>query len=83
MSEVCLIIFNFIKILLFSKKLSLTTREKEILKLIVEGLTDKEISEKIFLGYSTVKYYPSNLFLKLDVKNTAELVSKALKTGLV
>lgn len=66
----------------YKEKLALTTREKEILKLIVKGFTDKEVAEKVFLGHSTVKYYRANLFLKLDVKNTAELVSKALKTGL-
>jgi DNA-binding NarL/FixJ family response regulator len=66
-----------------TEKLSLTTREKEVLQLIVEGYTDKEISERIFLGLSTIKYYRLNLLLKLDVKNTASLVSKALKSGLV
>ncbi len=68
---------------LLAAKLSLTTREKEVLQLIIQGLTDKEISEKLLLGLPTIKYYRLNLLLKLDVKNTASLVSKALKLGLV
>lgn len=63
-------------------KPALTLREKEILKLTVNGDTIQEISEKLFIGLRTVEYYRSNLFLKLDVKNMAGLIRKALLLGL-
>ncbi len=64
-------------------KAKLTPREKEILKLVVEGYTGQEIAEKLFVGFKTVEYYRINLLLKLDVKNTAALVKKALELGLI
>ncbi|HYH15265.1 MAG TPA: response regulator transcription factor, partial [Flavisolibacter sp.] len=63
-------------------KPALTLREKEILRLTVNGDTIQEISEKLFIGLRTVEYYRSNLFLKLDVKNMAGLIRKALLLGL-
>lgn len=63
-------------------KPALTLREKEILRLTVNGDTIQEISEKLFIGLRTVEYYRSNLFLKLDVKNMAGLIRKALLMGL-
>ncbi len=63
-------------------KPTLTIREKEILQLTVEGLTIQEISEKLFIGLRTVEYYRSNLFLKLDVKNMAGLIKRAIEMGL-
>lgn len=62
---------------------SLTPREEEILQLTVNGDTIQEISEKLFIGLRTVEYYRSNLFLKLEVKNMAGLIKKALKLGMV
>ena len=64
-------------------KPALTLKEKEILQLTVDGLTIQEISEKLFIGLRTVEYYRSNIFLKLQVKNMAGLIRKALATGLV
>jgi len=64
-------------------KLSLTSREKEVLQLIANGDTNTEISEKLFLSFGTVDNYRKSLLLKLDVKNTAMLVKKALQLGLV
>lgn len=61
---------------------TLTLREKEILKLTVNGNTIQEISEKLFIGLRTVEYYRSNLLLKLEVKNMAALIKKALEMGL-
>lgn len=66
----------------YSTRSSLTVREKEILQLIVDGRTDQEIADQLFLGLRTVKYYRKMLILKLDVSNTASLVAKALKMGL-
>lgn len=66
----------------FSKN-SLTTREKEILQLIVNGDTSQEIADKLFLSINTVVNYRTSIMLKLDAKNMAILVQKALKWGLV
>ena len=56
----------------------LTPREQELLKLIVDGYTNPEIAEKTSLRPETIKGYRKNLLLKLDVKNTAMLVKKAI-----
>lgn len=49
----------------------ITRREKEVLKLIVEGLINKEISEKLFISTTTVDTHRNSLLSKSDVKNTA------------
>ena len=61
----------------------LTQKEKEVMKLTVQGLTLQEIAERLFLGQRTVEYYRTNLLLKMDVKNMAELVRKSIETGLI
>jgi Response regulator containing a CheY-like receiver domain and an HTH DNA-binding domain len=65
------------------KQIPLSPRECEILKLIVEGYTIKEISDKLFLGFETIRSYCKYLHLKLDVHNTASLVRKAIEQKLV
>ncbi len=60
-----------------------TQKEKDVLKLTVQGLTLQEIAEKLFLGQRTVEYYRTNLLLKMDVKNMAELIRKSIETGLI
>ncbi|MDR2912562.1 MAG: response regulator transcription factor [Alistipes sp.] len=62
---------------------TLTRREREVLGLIVEGYTCREISERIFLSYDTVHDYYKYLRLKLGVNNTASLVREAILLGLV
>lgn len=66
----------------FSKSM-LTPREKEVLQLIVNGATDPEIAEKLFLSLNTVMNYRTMIKVKLEVNNTASLVRKALTLGLV
>lgn len=61
----------------------LTPRERQLLKLIVEGYTNHEIAEKIFLGVETVNSYRKNLLFKLDAKNTAVLVRMAIEQKLI
>ena len=61
----------------------LTMREREILKLIVEGQTMKEIANGLNLGFETVHSYTKTLRLKLGCNNTASLVRKALEQHLV
>lgn len=60
----------------------LTTREREIIRLITQGCTSQEIAEKLFISYFTVGKHRKNILRKLELKNTAELVSYAHKEGL-
>lgn len=60
-----------------------TKREKEVLRLIAEGLTNAEIAEKLFLSIATVNTHRKSLLEKFDAKNTAILISKGIKNGLI
>lgn len=64
-------------------RFALTPREKNILQLIAAGHTNKEIAEKLFLSLRTVENYRFNLSLKLEARNTADLLRKALELGLI
>jgi DNA-binding NarL/FixJ family response regulator len=57
----------------------LTDREKEVLQLLAEGKTNKEVANLLNLGVSTVETHRVNLMQKLNVHNTAELVLYAVK----
>jgi DNA-binding NarL/FixJ family response regulator len=65
------------------QRITLTSRERELLKLIVEGCSNNEIAQKMCLGYETIKSYRKNLILKLNAHNTAVLVRMALEQKLV
>jgi DNA-binding NarL/FixJ family response regulator len=62
-----------------ANKIKLTKREDEILRLIYEGYSNKEISQKLYLSLFTVKNHRYNLKMKTKAKNTAELISFGLK----
>jgi DNA-binding NarL/FixJ family response regulator len=61
----------------------LTTREREILELMVEGLIKKEIADRLSLSYHTVDTHLRNIYGKLQVHNRSEAVGKAVKERLV
>lgn len=61
----------------------LTKREKEVLKLIANGSTSKEIGVQLFISPSTVKTHRTNIMMKLEVKDLASLVKIAIRKGLV
>lgn len=61
----------------------LTERETEIIKLIAEGFSNKEIGLKLFISHRTVDTHRTNLMKKLDVSNIAGLISYAIKNGVV
>jgi two-component system response regulator NreC len=61
----------------------LTERETEIIKLIAEGFSNKEIGEKLYISHRTVDTHRTNLMKKLNVSNVAGLISFAIKNGLV
>lgn len=62
---------------------SLTRREKEILTMIAQGLTDKEIADKVFLSPLTVITHRKNLLSKLNLKNKVELTRFAIENKLI
>jgi DNA-binding NarL/FixJ family response regulator len=62
---------------------SLTRREKEILQLITREMTNQEIADQLFISLHTVDNHRSSLLQKLQVKNTAGLVRKAIENGLI
>ena len=64
-------------------QLLITRREKEVLLLIAEGLTNAAIAEKLFISIPTVNTHRKSLLEKFDVKNTAMLIGKATKLALI
>lgn len=61
----------------------ITRREKEVLLLIAEGLTNAEIAEKLYISLPTVNTHRKSLLEKFDAKNTATLINKAIRMGIV
>jgi two-component system, NarL family, response regulator LiaR len=58
-----------------------TNREIEVLKLVCNGLTSHEISDKLFISIKTVEVHRTNIFGKAKVKNVAELIIWAIKNN--
>ncbi len=67
----------------YNSKVLLSEREKEVLKLICEGLSTAEISEKLFLSPRTVEGHRLRILEKTGTKNTAGMVAYAFKNNLV
>jgi len=63
--------------------IDLTEREREVLALLVEGLTNPEIAERLYVSKSTVKFHVSSILNKLQVSSRTEAVAKALQEGLI
>jgi len=61
----------------------LTRREKEVLNLIAEGLTNPQIADQLFVSVTTVNTHRANLLMKFEVSNTASLIKVAAGLGLV
>ena len=61
----------------------LSEREREVLQLISQGLSNKEISEKLYISESTVKNHLRNILDKLHLQNRTQLIAFAYKNGLV
>lgn len=61
----------------------LTERERQVLALIVEGMTNKEIANQLFLSHGTVRVYVSHVLAKLEVGNRTEAATLALQNNLV
>ncbi len=61
----------------------ISRREKEVLSLIAEGLTNTEIAEKLFISVATVSTHRKSLLAKFNVNNTAGLIKWAVKYNIV
>jgi len=61
----------------------LTSREKEVLKLLTEGITYKGVADKLVISETTVKTHVNNIFQKLQVNDRTQAVLYALRNGLV
>ncbi len=60
----------------------LTKREREILKLIVEGLSQKQVADRLCLGFETIHSYAKSIRKKMKCRNTASVVRKAIEQHL-
>jgi NarL family two-component system response regulator LiaR len=65
------------------KETGLTAREHEILALIAQGMSNREIAEKLFVSENTVKTHSSRLFEKMQVNRRVQAVQKAKDLGLI
>ena len=61
----------------------LTDREKEVLQLLAEGRSNKEVATLLAVGVSTIETHRANLMQKLNLHNTAEIVLYAVRKGLI
>jgi len=62
---------------------SITDRERDVLRCMVEGLNNNEIAEKLIISLGTVKFHVSNIFQKLGVDSRVEAVKTAIVQKLV
>ena len=65
------------------KQLGITKRELEILELIAQGMSNREIADKLFVSENTVKTHSSRLFDKLSAKRRTQAVQIAKENGLI
>ena len=61
----------------------ISNREKDILQLLVVGLTSSEVAAKLFISEHTVKTHRKNMMAKCDVKNMTELIVKCIREGII
>lgn len=62
---------------------SLTSREKEVMRLLAEGFAVRRIAQSLSISHRTVENHRTSLFRKLKVKNAAELVHYAQRLGII
>lgn len=65
------------------KKQQLSVRELEILKLFAEGLSNKQISDKLFISVRTVESHKNHIMLKFGFKSTVEMIKYAIRHKIV
>ena len=62
---------------------SLSAREREVLACIADGMTSREIAEKLVISVKTVERHRENIMAKLDIHNRVELVKYAMRKGII
>lgn len=67
----------------WEKNSTLSVREKEIVRLIVQGMTNQEIAERLLLSLNTIKTHRLRVYQKLGLNSRSELVSYAMQQGLL
>lgn len=65
-----------------SNAVSLTARERELIRLIAEGKSNPDIARELFVSVSTVKLHLHNILEKLNLRNRAELIALAARSGM-
>lgn len=65
-----------------AKSTEFTERELDVLRLLTEGLTDKEIAVQLYLSVTTVRYHVNNLITKTGAASRTELAVNAVKSGI-
>lgn len=66
-----------------TRKIVLTRREKEVLELIADGMTNNEIAQKLFISVTTVETHRRNLLTKFEAKNIVSLVKTAIQQQII
>jgi ATP/maltotriose-dependent transcriptional regulator MalT len=61
----------------------LTERERQVLQLIAEGMTNKEIAQELILSVGTVKVHAHNIYGKLGVSGRTQAIAKARELGIL
>jgi NarL family two-component system response regulator LiaR len=64
-------------------RLNLSRRELEVLELMAEGLSNQEISTRLFVSLNTIKTHSSNLFDKMEVKRRTQAVEMAKRLCII
>ena len=62
---------------------SFTEREKDVLHLLLEGLSNKEISQRLVISGHTTKVHIASIYKKLEVTNRVQAVVKCIKNGML
>jgi len=65
------------------QRLGISKREYEVMELIAQGFSNREIAGKLFVSLSTVKTHSSNLFMKLGARRRTQAIQRAKELGLL
>jgi NarL family two-component system response regulator LiaR len=65
------------------ESMNLSKRELEVLQLMSEGLSNKEIADRLFVSLSTIKTHSNNLFDKMNVERRTQAIDKAKRLGII
>lgn len=66
----------------FARRLNLTFREVEIIRLIREDLSTEQIADRLHVGHETIKTHRKNIYFKLGINKVTELIQFAVRNGL-